>query len=668
MINTSQAWKDNQQKQLRSESDVRITFYSLNNYKLVSNLGTINKVSLKDFSFSESGSIIGNQRYDVNIRFSLLKSSLQTIDYPSGSFIKIEFGYYLNGAWEYIDRGYFELVEKVNKANSFTIDYVAKHINYNLLSRDYKLGMLLKTPKITMQDFIEASIKGLLTNYESSPSNYLKGDLMVSGDTTWYYYDGGGLTTYRGVADFPIMPYLDIFQVSSQAMGCAYRLLGYKDSNDNYYLDYKLYDFLNTDFSNSDFSFSVNDINYLKYPENITQDKYKQVDCYAQSVGILFDTGGSTYTLPATTKIAYFPDNFRNRSIGTRYKYYFTGGVVGTYNQSSTLDGIATSYCAEEKYEITNVIDNTQINELKVSNPFAVENSSFYNGWVVFTNSLMLKHANNNKIYDLDLRIDPSVELYDKVVYNTTQGGHDCVVESYTIRFNGAFSGTMRIRENLTLVPPFLYETPTIYNDSGIAGDGEYRFKLQNNNDFVANITIDGGGQTLFNIPANSQVVVDNFDYENMNASLVQICEDCWFRHLNKSIYAYTAKDGNITSKTILLERNDNVDEIIAPKINFTHNGLSWSLNITNQPNNFALKVAVYCGATGIEGWENLPHYVQPFGDYIVESAELDDDNVITRALQLYLNGELDSDLVCYFYDYDEILELPDILLLKANA
>lgn len=107
MLSVSQSWLVNQKKQVRSESDVRITIYSDNFFSEESKLLTLTKKDLKNFSYIRSGSIINKEVPFFEAKIKLLKVG-NNWDFDVGNYAKIEFGYKLDFPEEYQRVEYIE--------------------------------------------------------------------------------------------------------------------------------------------------------------------------------------------------------------------------------------------------------------------------------------------------------------------------------------------------------------------------------------------------------------------------------------------------------------------------------------------------------------------------------------------------------------------------------
>lgn len=444
MISTSQAWKDNQLKQIRSESDIRISFYD-NSHTLI---GTLTKGEIVSYNYNESGSISNDTLPIATVSFSCSMVSGATYDFNENCYAILEYGYLISGSWEWIQKGIYKIKNKEIPANGLVAKYTLQTcfkitrsnvVYYKNIDDIYKDGSYLITdPNSSSTTGSNATAVGLARKIDmeniTNPS--------TSGDTG------------------RLLKYVSYIELARQIALISNKTLRVKND--------AVFSAFSPSSSSFTYSMMIYPINYLKKPEKSIVEPYNK---------ITIEYYNTTYDI-TTTSTNY--DDFeyvvssQNQVFTIPPAMYCAFTFAGTYqNMHYPVDNTITMwYVGTETYRFwkftTNVKSRTWLysvgdKELKIATPLM--SSNYY-----FNAHYNLEYANNHNIfYLLDLRIDPSVELFDKIAFYLNETTVvEGIVEDISLSFSGAFKGKIKVRQVNTTT---IYDWLSFTNKSNENGD-----------------------------------------------------------------------------------------------------------------------------------------------------------------------------------------------------
>lgn len=441
MISVSQGWIDNQNQQMRSLSDIRLSIFDKVSSTSIYFIQTLNGDKIKEYSINETGSIINKIVPDVEGVFSVFKSNDYAWRFAIGNVIRVEYGYLINGSWEYIEKGVYQITNCEIPENGLYATYTFKHIDYDLLISVDARGVIPNaTPYQLWGELINDNTTRM--NNGGATNNNLYQD----------FTDGMGW----GIGECRI---IDILQTMAQAMGRTLQIKGH--ISDTHYIDTNFIDVSLTAPTSSNYIISA-DIQYDKpeYENDIVYNYY-ELSKYSFKRADQ-EGGGNVYNIFNVSQsddntYIYFKNNFvpydmtlTNKvpsSVSLNYTLYqncfMVSKVIG--DTTTTWSCFAKIYVAENTCKLIKVnYGGTQASNSK--DYFQVDNALINANYYNLARAYLNKWGNEYEIVKVNYRFDPRLELFDGVkvrVGNRTRKG---IVESYTMTYNGSFKGSATIR------------------------------------------------------------------------------------------------------------------------------------------------------------------------------------------------------------------------------
>jgi len=430
MIATSQAWKDNQNKQVRSESDIKLTFYKITTLN-VGNIQyeygvvdtTLTKEHLASFHLKESGALNNNKLPICEINFSIYKNG--KVDFDERGFVVVEFGYNINGTWEWIQKGIYKISKKEIPVNGLLAHYTLK-------------SCFGSNPYTDIDDIYK---EGSYQTYDTSLRNIRTDDLM----SKLQMQEDGVVTTNYTVGSY--LGYVSFLELARQI-----GIVKGKTTSITNQAKLKLLDTLN----NRDVVGKVIRSNCYNKPEKTSELKFDIISIIGHSLGSSSSTK-SSYTVTTTKE---------NEKIYVEPSLYASAQIVGgavysilwsayTINQPAGTYNIELTNLENDVLTTNSFVVGLGSNELKIDTPllFQYQTVNVAFGLIDMVNT-------HNIVYSVDCRIDPSFELFDLIDLEIEKGIFKRgFIESISIDYNGGFSGSLEIR---TL---FDYEKPLTFKN-----------------------------------------------------------------------------------------------------------------------------------------------------------------------------------------------------------
>lgn len=480
MISVSQEWIDAQDLAIRPESNVYIrkTGYELS------------KNDLQSFRYSQNGKIDNSVIPVKEIYFSIFNDSGNFVE---GDLVDVYFAFWINSAWEEINIGKF-LISKVEKsANSFLT-------NFTLTSYFTKIGSTIKS-------LDELYIKGSNTPYndEDKTINTLFSNLGgVIGSVPILYVNQG----------MKIMSYGEALQ-NAAICSCSTLL---PKSNAGYFYTTK-----NVITSSLESSYVVSSFIQYNKPETTKDTEYSEVELTLTYMTNNFNIYVSindfpTYdkaqiTAPANTTYTMEYDGGTYRDIITdRQQGFWHCEDNVLYIENNTGSSIAVNLYMNRIVQdnrfaprtFTASLQASEDNVLKINNDF-ICNCNDKNRDSDFQSlvNYIARCKQYNEIITTKCRIDPRVELFDKIRVEMPSGEKvQGIVEKVSISYNGAFNGEISIAKQKFLKPILI---SVQYSLQG------WSFRISNLNPFEVDCYIGcSKGEESWTISADSTLYLSN--------------------------------------------------------------------------------------------------------------------------------------------------------------
>lgn len=464
-----QEWIDNQNKQLRSESDIKIEVFS-HTGNVCSLLTTLTKGNFESFNIQETVSALSFEVPQTNISFKVFKNGTIENTIKNGHFIRISYGYLINGSWSWVVKGVYEISKATVQNNGLTADYEAKILRYKLLEQPLYYG--LRAGGNTSSDIVRAVNTYLSTfesfvidfNYEPLISTAVGGTTMGKDRSCISILSSvaqanGCLLTIKGVIDDQTMVY---------KLVCHFERLTSYELNTSYIVEYS---------------------SQTRKPESIeSQYTYDGYEIVERVENYYFDSnaGGGAQFSGDDEVILTLPAEFSNKGI-VEYDFprfpYATSRSATTGYDFNVLDengnDVTSQYSSGQDLDVYNhgfkISCNNQIpsyysvkfryfaysgisqeiwkasgkNPISIDNPFICCRCNTYDGTV--NNHDLVNRIRQTVVYmkgkeemTVECRFDPRLEAGDCILIATDSDTYErCVVEHYTMSYNGSFKGTI---------------------------------------------------------------------------------------------------------------------------------------------------------------------------------------------------------------------------------
>jgi len=534
MLPVSQSWKDLQGLQLRPEADVKIEFYA-GGYVSGDPVATVNKDNISSFNYKVSGKVDNVNVPSKTINLELIKGNHDDVE--KGYNAILYFGFLINGTWEYVEADYFKVTEVTIPANGLVDKFVLRPISGEAFEQSYKKGSNGGNvdPRVLI---------GLITGY---PYNALL-PVQYSAYTDIQHLEGVLLGMSLGQCSK-----IEALQLLGIACG---RTLVIKKSGWHIYQDasYPTGSVSDIGFKNitpdtTDMTdYVINPNNSYQFPELKTSKKignlivtqytnvqptdgqgdpikahtYNEVFTSIQSRSWDKQFNELYYKITYSTKAGSFSPN--SLFTGARLDGYVARWWALPLSAPSRMEVYiwAMETTAEQKEYTINSGSDTE--DFSVDNPLVNANyitpcSDYLRAWLPYQNYI-----------ECDFRIDPRIELFDKIVIVDKDGNsYFTVVEEYTITFNGGFNGklTGRVISKATIQPV------TINN----YGDDDFDIvSIHNPNSYAVTIEIhiSTGTVQTYTIQANGDKTVwadsDNRPMQAERGRMINgtLTQDCY--------------------------------------------------------------------------------------------------------------------------------------------
>ena len=443
MIPVTAAWKLNQKNRTRTESDVRITVSSY----------TLTKKDLFSFEQNDSGSIMCDVIPVCEIVFSCFMTDGRPYDFDPQDLVGVQYGYLLNNSWKWITKGYYKIVEKIIPANGLIATYrlrisitatIYSNLN-NSLDDIYERGSWRS--KLFHQGYTISDLNSAVRGSRDLPQQQ---DRAV-----------GALLNYCSYGEL-------IRQLSLCQGRCGF--ITYERTTH----------FVNVmDHEVEPLTDYVVELEYCyAYPEKETNKKFGSIfitdhDNFADRTSVI-DGFNVVFDTEESKTIKVEP---------AKYAKFLVDGTESNYVEDNAISIHKTAgiyqidfYGIGQTNEVhSKVYDSDNPNNLSIDCPLMFRTS------VPYAYEL-LEFANlHNEVYTLKCRIDPRVELFDKISFETKDTMYRGIVEGIVVKYNGAFTGELRVRP---------YANATLYRITTNVSNGTYTGPSSVVGDETATITI----------------------------------------------------------------------------------------------------------------------------------------------------------------------------------
>ena len=335
--------------------------------------------------------------------------------------IEVKYGFKINGAPEYIDYGKYYLTDWETPQNELSATFTAKDI-FSYLDNVYVYGKYNASGE---------------TLFNLATDVLTKANLPLNIDGTNRWVIDNSLKLIKTTAPIPLCTYAEALQFIAQAGQCVC----YCDKQGIIRIEP-----INTTLGD----YTISKFNSYKYPELTLQKILKDVRLKAYTYYLdstqktifsgAFPIGQASYILtyeqPSSVTNYYITGTYNNLTI-THYTNCSvitincisacTITITGYNLLSSTTDVIVSNEATGEEQ----IVDNPLIDNVT----YAATVGTWVKNWLA-----------NRKIVDTDFRIDPRLEVLDKISVENKFTTNDVVITDEHIEYDGAFNGTTQGR------------------------------------------------------------------------------------------------------------------------------------------------------------------------------------------------------------------------------
>lgn len=506
MLPVSQDWKNAQSLQLRPEGDVKIEFFTSSD--LTNPVATINKDHISAFNYRGSGKVDNANVPSLVVNLELIKGTHG--DIQRGYIAKLYFGFLINDAWEYIEANWFKVDEVNIPANGLVDKFVLKPISEESYSKQYTRGS-------NGGNLDPVGLVTRVTGYSPTalvPVNMSAFTDLASFDDVFVGMSLGNCSKIEalqliGIAcgkTLIVDKTLYVTYQSSQAP------VGASD------VKYKT---ITPNADNANFDYVINPANSYKFPE--LQNNMAVSHLIITQYTNIQPVDEQSNPIKAHTYNEVFT-SIQSRSWDKQFQelyYKITYSVkAGSFSPNSLftgarLDGYVAKWWAlpltaparmevyiwamettaeQKSYTINSTGEDFYVDNPLVNGNYITPCKDYLVAWLPFQNYI-----------ECEYRIDPRVELFDKiVVVDKSNHVNVVVVEDYTIEFNGGFTGKARGRvvETLNDIQPVYVEN---------YGDNEFdTIHVHNPNNYRVTIKVflSTGAIQTYTIDANASLTI----------------------------------------------------------------------------------------------------------------------------------------------------------------
>lgn len=465
-----QDWINNQNKQVRSESDIKIEVFS-HSGGTCSLETTLTKQNIESYSISESNSILCFQTPMIDINFKVFKDGTTEYLIKQGYFIRISYGYKINNSWSWVEKGVYEISKAKVQNNGLTAEYQANFLRYGALESIFNYG-IKEGGK---------SSSGIVLDI-CSFMRMFDNNLQFENDLSILVSDATGGTTLGNNRSC-----LDVLCSIAQANGCFLTIGGIIDSSNQYKLKFVFYRISNNTNTND---FVIEYKNMLKKPESIdSKYAYDGYEITERIETYSFDTYGQYYGDDVLVELENLPAQYVNSGFieynlpkypfdnvkqGARvvdfYVYDNNGNDVSSqfengndavfYNNGFILScdsPIPSNYTVKVPYFSyfgisTNIISQSGSKKISINNPFVCARYNAYNESSPQSHNLRdriratVSYMANKEELEIECRFDTRAEIGDCIIVADTPNTYKlCIVEGYSMNYSGAYKGSMEL-------------------------------------------------------------------------------------------------------------------------------------------------------------------------------------------------------------------------------
>lgn len=448
-----QEWIDNQNKNLRSESDIKIEVFS-HSQSTCTLETTLTKKNLQNFNISESGSVLGFETPSVNISFTMFKDGVNENLISIGSFIRISYGYLINGSWSWVEKGVYEISVAKVQNNGLTAQYQAKFLRYQALEQEWDKGGAGTTFTSWLNLLYEELRKFDPYLYVPSPV----------GTSVFLGYGSFGSKSILGMATALHQVYKGTLVVHQELSSSRYstafveKKIKPTDAPDDTYL---------ISYSNQFKKYEIVDENY--WDDVSIWEHWAIYDENSSMIKLQHSIIIKAYLVKNSNMDAqyegYYPYNFASLSVqpvpetysgslGSGNAYVFGNKIILKY-PNSTLDDdldVRITYPYVKMSKQLSVGSGNSL--LEIDNPFVSAGESSDRVSLIDHRYLNLMRAFFTEWKDyqvhneLNVRFDPRLEIFDNIIYADTKETLRCgIVESYEMSYSGGFKAKIIIRD-----------------------------------------------------------------------------------------------------------------------------------------------------------------------------------------------------------------------------
>lgn len=614
MLSVSQDWIDAQSEALRPESNVYIR---KSGYEL-------SKKDLNTFSYKQSGKIDNSIIPTKEIYFEIFNDQQ---NFNEGDIVEVYFAFYLNSAWEEINVGKF-LINKVERPKNGLIS------KFNLTSYFTKIGSAIKS-------LDELYIDGSNTPYNDTDKSLVSLFNQLGGNTT---YSPPVIYVNQGMEK---MSYGEALQ-SVAIFSCSTLLPKY---NTSYSTEYY---YTNIDVINASVVSDYIVLPFIQYekPEITKDTEYKRVELLLTYTTNNFNIYISLSDFPAYDKAQV------NVSANSTYTMEYDGG---TYRDIITNRQQGFWHCEDNVLYIENntgsaIAVNLYMNRILQDNRFApktfyVDLTSSSNNVLKITNPFICKSNDKNRdsdfnsivnyvaqckqhsqLLNVNCRIDPRLELFDKIKVIQGDTYYTIVAEQIKISYNGGFRGSIEGRifaqEQKLATPPV--STPSALGVMSITKVPNATHYDMYVNDVLYHTYGSGGSSTTILVLLRNELTDPNVYNIKVKARADGYIDSDFSNEVQYIVYSQSP---------VIIEK--------------TINSASDYRFVIKNMSDDEQTLCVYWSGIIIEV------SLAQFDNYYIEAG---DERDIDDAVDNYLRGQLADDLICY---YDGVGN--DVVILEAN-
>lgn len=524
MLSVSNAWKNMFSENLISEALIKF---------VIQDYGTLYKTDIFSYEFNGSNRFLSDEypEYNATLKVVMRDDYLNFNNFIRKQ-IEVYYGFVINGSDEYV------------KALTLYIDNIEVSDDGRVATFQLKSGLAYLTDTFSIELY----------------ASYKDGSI-------YYYYDFSGfLYSVIGSGNYVFASSTNKsirFLESKISKGNALQELAFVNcSYIKLQSDGKFY--INQDILNAN-AYTIDPINILNYPhyEKMEYPTTANVDWLDldNTDNLQISTIGSDTLTPAYQPIPAQWQAYSQRGIDNTSIFALYGVSKQSISSSSFIINSGRINLYNDQYEISlttsgggGFVDYT-INGYQFNNFYGVSNNqvSIFNININDqTHANLIKsrvetYLSTQKEVELELRIDPSIELLDKVYY---ANDFKClIVEKMTITFNGAYRGKISGRFDDTFI------APVVSNIVIGSGGTTYSFDITNPNPYPLTLWISASaGDYETTINAGETLSFDQTNQE-LDSIVGGSFQEYAQQGLRDEVYCYfESSTTEVSDNTIILE------------------------------------------------------------------------------------------------------------------